>query len=163
MNALDTSWASIPIDLPFNLPMWGREQVKHYFESKKTESQLPDEYISSLYDEHVSGIHFPDLTSEDLVTFYKFPRAVAKRVEKAITAALSLPHGMFALLQYKCRKLKIAAEDYPTKIRRLNENDSLRTWRPHTGAYGTPPESLVGFWFGSVNRPSPPLTIYMCE
>jgi len=118
---MNTSGASIPIDLPVNLRTWRWEQVKHYFESKKTESQLPGEYISSLYDEHVSGIDFPDLTSEYLVTFYQ---SVAKRFEKAITAVLPPPHGMFALPQYKCRKLKIAAEDHPTTIR-LNENDTV--------------------------------------
>ncbi|KAF8458634.1 hypothetical protein BGX38DRAFT_1326124 [Terfezia claveryi] len=46
---------------------------------------------NSVYDEHVSGVDFPDLRSEDLVTFYKFPRAVAKRFEKAIAAALPPP------------------------------------------------------------------------
>ena len=30
--------------------------------------------------------------------------------------------------------------------------NSLRTWGPHTGVYGTPPK-LDGFRFGSVNRP----------
>ena len=68
MNAPDTSGRSIPIDLPTNLQMWGLEQVKRDFQSEKTEFQLPDEYISGLYDEYASGVDFPELTSEDLVT-----------------------------------------------------------------------------------------------
>ena len=41
--------------------------------------------------------------------------------------------------------------------------NSLHTWKPYMGAYGTPLGNPGGFWFGSVNRPSPPLTIYICE
>ncbi|KAF8433136.1 hypothetical protein BGX38DRAFT_1263116 [Terfezia claveryi] len=90
--------------LPPNPPTWTREDVKKYFESKP---QLPDQYIASLYQEHVGGIDLPDLTIEELVTSYGFPRAVAKRFERVITAVL--PQGT----TMKAR---------PYKIRRLNND-----------------------------------------
>ncbi|KAF8418664.1 hypothetical protein EV426DRAFT_568050 [Tirmania nivea] len=106
MTLPDTSEPSImPSDLPPNLPTWTREDVQKYFKSKP---RLPDQYIARLYDEHVCGIDFPDLTMQELVTSYKFPRAVAKSFDKVITAVL--PQGA-------------AVECRPFKIRRLEEND----------------------------------------
>ena len=102
------------IDLPAHILTWEREEVKYYFESKCQEYNLPHEYIVSLYDEDVNGMDFPFLTEGELVTSYGFPRAIASRFGKAITAVLTL-QGKDSSLQYKYLVLMVISSRKPKR------------------------------------------------